>query len=111
MQLIIKKQIGKTSYPFTVEGKNLFECVMEAEKLSFPDVFKCGVCESDHLRLKAYITKDDHYEYVKIICSKCGASVTFGRTKQSPDTFYLRRREDGSFDWQKPEKKKDDLPF
>ena len=99
MQLFIKKQIGKTPLTFVVEGKNLFEVQMEAQKLSFYDVYKCGVCESDNLRLNAYITNEDNFEYVKIICNKCKASLTFGQVKKSPDTFYLRRNDNKELDW------------
>ena len=99
MQLFIKKQIGKTPLTFVVEGKNLFEVQMEAQKLSFYDVRFCEICNSDDLRLNAYITKEDSFEYVKIICNKCKASLTFGQVKKSPDTFYLRRNDDKKLDW------------
>ena len=99
MQLFIKKQIGKTPLTFVVEGKNLFEVQMEAQKLSFYDVHKCGVCDSDDLRLNAYITNEDKFEYTKIVCNKCRASLIFGQKKKSPDTFYLRRNDDKKLDW------------
>ena len=100
MQLFIKKQIGKIPLTFVVEGKNLFEMQMEAQKLSFYDVYKCGVCDSDELGLRAYITEKDNFEYVKIVCYKCKASLTFGQVKKSPDTFYLRRNDNKELDWQ-----------
>lgn len=105
MQLSIRKQIGKTSYTFLVEGKNLWDLVMESEKLSFQDVSKCGLCDSDYLYLTAYETKDDGYKYVKIVCAKCKASLTFGQPKKNPDTFYLRKTEEGKLDWKKYEPK------
>jgi hypothetical protein len=94
MQMTIKKQIGVQPYEFTVEGRNLHELVMEAEKLAFPNVEKCGLCDSTSLRLTAYVTEDGGYKYVKVVCNKCRGSVTFGQPKKSPDTFYLRRKED-----------------
>ena len=105
MQLSIRKQIGKTSYTFLVEGKNLWDLVMESEKLSFQDVQKCGLCESDHLYLTAYKTKDDGFKYVKVACAKCRASLAFGQPKINPDTYYLRKTEEGKLDWKKYEPK------
>jgi len=117
MELIITKKIGNKSYPFYVSGNNFFEVMLESQKLSFRDVKGCGLCQSDNLYPRAYVTKEDHYKYVKIICADCGGSITFGQTKDDPDVFYLRRTETGAYDWQeKPEtkntKKKDDgVPF
>jgi MinD superfamily P-loop ATPase len=105
MQLSIRKQIGSTSYTFLVEGKNLFDMVLEAEKLSFGNVKECGLCKSESLYLTAYETKDEGYKYVKIVCSNCKASVTFGQPKKSPDTFYLRKADDGKLEWKTYEPK------
>jgi hypothetical protein len=102
MKMTIKKQIGLQSYDFTVEGRNLHELVMEGEKLAFPNIEKCGICEDNHLYLTAYVTKEEGYKYVKVACSKCRASVTFGQPKTSPDTFYLRRKENSKeYAWEK----------
>jgi hypothetical protein len=105
MQLSIRKQIGKTSYTFLVEGKNLWDVVMESEKLSFQDVHECGLCKCDLLYLKAYKTKEKGFKYVKIVCSKCKGSLTFGSTQNDPDIYYLRKTDNGKFDWQKYEPK------
>jgi len=105
MELMIGKQIGKTRYTFVVKGNDLHELVMEAEKLSFHDVFKCGLCGDEFLYLTAYVTKDDGYKYVKIVCIKCKASVTFGQQKKNPGVFYLRKTEDGKLDWKAYEPK------
>jgi len=43
MQLVVKKKIGKEVVTFMVEGKNPYECQMEAQKLSFGDIEECGV--------------------------------------------------------------------
>lgn len=101
MELIVNKHIGKNVYRFSFEGKDLFDLVMKSQHLSFQDVYKCGFtdCESDKLYLRAYITKEDAYEYVKILCSSCGGSVTFGKTKKD-GTFFLRRNEEGSIQWE-----------
>lgn len=105
MELIIKKQIGSRSYNFVVQGADLHEVVMAGEKLSFPDVPKCGLCESDWLRLTAYTTKEEGYKYVKILCGKCKGSLTFGQVKKDPSTFYMRRDDDGKLEWKKHEEK------
>ena len=98
MKMSVKKRIGKSVVEFTVEGTNLFECQMEAEKLSFYSVFKCGLCENDNLHLRAYKTTEG-YEYVKIVCSKCRGSVTFGQQRKAPDVFFLRKNENKELDW------------
>lgn len=105
MEMMIGKQIGKTRYTFVVKGNDLHEVVMDAEKLSFQDVPKCGLCQSDELYLTAYVTKDEGYKYVKIVCRKCRGSVTFGQQKKNPLVFYLRKTEDGKLDWQKHEER------
>jgi hypothetical protein len=105
MQLSIRKQIGSTTYTFLVEGKNLFDLVLESEKLSFSNVKECGLCKSESLYLTAYKTKEDSYKYVKIVCAKCKASVTFGQPKENPDIFYLRKTEDKKLDWKAYESK------
>jgi len=109
MELIVRKKIGKTAYPFTFSGKNLFEVVFDSEKLSFPDVLGCGLCKSDNLRLHAYKAGEENYEYTKIVCNDCGGSLTFGQTKKDPNTFYLRKT-DGVLDWVARETKKENLP-
>lgn len=99
MKMTVKKQIGNKEYEFSFEGTNLHEVVLESEKLSFPSVFKCGLCESEALSLKAYTTQQG-YEYTKIVCHKCGASVTFGQRRDNKDQFFLRKDDNGRLDWQ-----------
>lgn len=108
MKLTIIKKIGKTSYPFQFEGKDLFECLIESKKLAFYDVPKCGVCGGDDIRLDAYITKDRGYKYAVIRC-KCGAKATFGQPKKEPDTFYIRKDDKGII-WENPKKIQSSLP-
>ncbi len=100
MKLTIIKKIGRTEYPFTFEGNDLHEVLMESEKLSFGNVNKCGLCDNEYLFLSAYITKEDNFKYVKISCPNCRASVTFGRKKENPDVYYLRKTDSGELDWQ-----------
>jgi len=100
MELTIIKKIGKTEYPFTVSGDNLHEVLMNAEKLSFGNVPRCGKCDSDFLFLSAYVTKEKKFKYVKISCGKCRASVTFGQKMEEPDIYYLRKNDNGDLDWQ-----------
>lgn len=102
MKLTIVKVIGKREYPFEFEGKNLHECIMESQKLSFPDVAKCGLCDSDNLRLNAYVTKEKKFEYTNILC-ECGASVTFGQKQEDSSIFYLRRDKNKKLDWEERE--------
>lgn len=99
MEMIIKKQIGNKSYTFVVAGKTFWDVIMESEKLSFYDVSKCGLCGSENLYLTAYETKEEGYKYAKVACAKCKASITFGQPKKNPETFYLRKDEEGNYDW------------
>ena len=116
MKLITTKKVGKNEYTFEFEGENLHECIIESQKLSFPDLYKCGVCSDDNLRLNAYVTKEGGFKYTQVLCNKCRASLTFGQTKADPDVFYLRNA-DGKFEWKEfktetpIEKPSDDLPF
>lgn len=99
MQLIVKKKIGKEVVTFMVEGKNPYECQMEAQKLSFGDIEECGVCESDNIHLNARLAQNK-YKYLEIKCFKCKASLVFGQTQEDPNTFYLRRdKETKKYDW------------
>lgn len=100
MELILRKTIGQTEYSFIVQGKNLWDLVMESQKLSFHDIHACGLCKSDNLGLTAYETPEEGYKYVKIVCWKCKASLTFGQPKKSPDTFYLRKNDDKTLAWE-----------
>jgi RNase P subunit RPR2 len=86
----VKKIIGKNTYSFLVEGKNLHEVVMESKKLSFGDVHNCGLCNSNNLELSAHKTPDDGYEYVYIRCNNCKATLNFGQQKKNDDIYYLR---------------------
>jgi hypothetical protein len=92
MQLFIKKKIGKETYTFTVEGKNLYECVQESQKLSFGNIDRCGCpgCDSDNLILNARLAQKK-FKYVEIKCLSCKGSLVFGATQENPDVYYLRR--------------------
>lgn len=107
MKQLITKRIGSTEYVFQVEGENFHHVIMAGQKLSFGDVRKCGLCESDYLSLRAYKTKDGQYEYTKVSCNKCNGSLTFGQRKDDKDTFFLRRTPDGQYDWKAVEKPTD----
>ena len=98
MKLKVIKQIGQNMYEFEVEGENLFDVIMESQRLSFYDVEKCDVCQSTNLRLLANVAQGQ-YKYAKVYCNDCKASLTFGSKKDDPDTFYLRRDSDGKLDW------------
>lgn len=94
MQLTIKKKIGKETYTFIVEGQNLFETLMESNKLSFGNVEKCGLCGGDNLVLGAHLGKDK-FKYADIKCLNydCRASLTFGNRADDPNTYYLRKED------------------
>jgi hypothetical protein len=114
MQLFIKKQIGKQQYNFVVEGENLEQLLLENNKLSFEDVHQCGICGSSDLHLNGRVAKTlkdpskpakgfDEYTYSEIKCRECRASVVFGKTKEDPNVFFLRKREENGYrilDWQ-----------
>ena len=97
MELIIKKTIGKTVYPFTFTGNTLHEVVMESQKLSFADVHECGICGKDDLYLSAHVAEG--YKYTEIRCNDCRAELTFGVRKDNPEVSYLRRDEKGNYAW------------
>jgi len=106
MRLKVPKKFGKRTYQFEVDGDNLHSVIMESEKLSFPNVEKCGMCGGENLRIRAYVTEKDKYEYVKVECWDCKASLTFGKKKNEKDVYFLRRNEDNSFKWEaRPESK------
>lgn len=97
MQLFITKKIGRKSYPFAVQGTDLHEAVMESEHLSFDDIAQCDLCRSDDLKLTARVAQG--FKYVSIKCNGCRADLTFGRTKADASVFFLRRDENGRYDW------------
>ena len=109
MKMTFSKIIGMNNYTFTVEGNNLFELVQESQKLGFFDVEKCGLCGGNLLNLRSYVTKDGGFEYVKIGCGSCGGQVTFGKSKEHKDTFYLRKNADKSIAWEKGVKKEETI--
>ena len=99
LKMTIARKVGKTTYDFQFEGKNLYEVVKESEKLSFPDISKCGLCNSANLQLGTRHAQNK-YKYTFIRCLECRAQLVFGQTKEDSDVFYLRRTEDKKFDWQ-----------
>ena len=112
MKKSITKTIGKEKHVFQVEGANFFQVVMEAQKLSFPDVHKCGICGSDSLTLGAHKAQGKH-EYGHITCRDCRGYVNFGKQQENPEVYFLRLKKDENgntmkgkdgrsmFDWQK----------
>ena len=106
MHFTLKKLIGDTAYTFTFLGDTLHEVLMESQHLGFQDVYACGLCQSKKLYLRAMTTEKDKYEYVKVMCGNCRASLTFGKRKDD-GAFFLRRHEDKSLAW---EAHKEDAP-
>ena len=102
MKLISTIQLGKfNTYKIETEGDNLFEAVYQLGGIH--SISKCGLCGGDYLSLKAMKTEGD-FEYLKVVCGKCGGAVTFGKTKKD-GIMYYRRNDEGKLDWQKYEKK------
>lgn len=103
MEYFVKKKIGKEIHTFVVQGKNLFECLIEAQKLSFGNIDKCGLCSNENLILNARIVqyKKTTYQYTEIKClnHSCRGTLTFGKQKGEEDTFFLRRNDDKSYKW------------
>ena len=99
LRMVLNKRIGKDVIPFEVSGETLYDVVTQSQKLSFPDVPTCGCCGSDNLFLESHLAQGT-YKYVSVKCKKCKASVTFGQKKDDNTTYFLRRKDDGSLDWQ-----------
>jgi phage FluMu protein Com len=100
MQQFIKKKIGKETINYVVEGKNAWECQMEAQKLSFYDVDKCGLCGSDNIHLAARLAQNK-FKYLEIRCHNCRGSLTFGSKQEDPNTYYLRKdNETKKYSWE-----------
>ena len=99
MRISNEKKIGKNSYNITGEGKNLYEALMDLNKASFGDINTCGLCGSDDLYLEAHLAQGK-YKYASVKCRKCRASLTFGKREDDENVSFLRRGEDGKYDWQ-----------
>lgn len=100
MQLFTKKKVGKEVYTFIHEGKNLYECVMESQKLSFGNIDKCDLCGSENLILNARLAQKK-FKYVEVKCLSCKGALVFGSMTEDPNTYYLRKnKETKRYDWQ-----------
>ena len=104
MKLTKRLKIGNNDYSFQFEGTDLWECLMEAQKVSLWDLPQCGKCGSELLRLVAYKTKEGGYKYIKVTCGKCKAQLTLGQSKQD-NAYYYRRNDDKQLDWVTMEQK------
>jgi len=98
IKVTTSRKIGGKLYHIATEGNSLFEAIREENKLPQGNVEKCGKCGSTHLSLKAYETKEG-YEYLKVTCNKCKASLNTGKAKRD-NSMYYKRKEDYSLDWQ-----------
>lgn len=98
IQMSIKKQVGNRSYTYLVSSENFQAVHMEAEKLSWEDVAECGLCQSKNLKITARIAGKKKFPYVDIKCLSCRGSVTFGKTQEDPDTYFLRKKDSDKTD-------------
>ena len=101
IRMTVVKVIGRSRHTFTFEGQTFFDVVLASEHLGFRDVVKCGKCGSDWLSLRAYETKEDAFQYVKVVCGKCRAQATFGKTKKD-GAFFLRKDDEHHVIWELP---------
>ncbi len=104
MKKIVTKTIGKEKHVFQVEGENLHACLMEANKMSFPDIHKCDLCGSDDLKLDAYTTEADNFNYVVVRCNKCKGTLNMGQQKKQSDVYYYQLKYVGNGKDKKPMK-------
>ena len=103
MEKIITKTIGKEKHTYIVSGETLWDVEQAAQKLSFHDVYKCGECGSNNLKLHSR-KPQDKFKYLTIQCRDCKAQLNFGQTQGYPTVYYLRKRQEGDkkvLDWEK----------
>jgi DNA-directed RNA polymerase subunit RPC12/RpoP len=93
------KTIGKRKYLVMGSGNTPFEALMDYQRVSFYDVYECGVCKSKNLILRSRLAGEDDFEYSEIKCLDCKAQLVIGQTKKTNE-FFLRKKKDGSYDWQ-----------
>ena len=105
MRQTVQKKLGKNTYNFQFEGATFFDCLQDAQRLSFPNIEKCPLCGSDDLYLTSYITKEKKYKYIKVACNGCMGSLTLGKSQEHEDTYFFRKTDDGKYDWKKYEPK------
>ena len=101
---IIKKKIGKEVHIFELEADSFHGVMLEASKLSFPDLPNCGLCQSENLTLGAHKTEKESYVYAYVRCLDCKGTLNFGQKKEDSDVVYFRTTEvDGQkyYDWQR----------
>jgi len=100
IQKSLRKRIGKEVHTFIVEGESFHDVIIEASKLSFGDVHKCGICGSDELDLGGHITAEKNFKYAYVYCKKCKARLNFGQRQDDKNVVYLRTNQDKSLMWQ-----------
>ncbi|WP_019946693.1 hypothetical protein [Hymenobacter aerophilus] len=103
LQMMVSKRLGRRQFHFTVQGATFHDTVAEYDRLSFPDVAKCGLCGSDNLDLTAREAQGK-FKYTSLRCLDCRGDVTFGKRQDDDQTVFLRKTEDGKLDWRAYEK-------
>ncbi len=99
MKLASVLKIGRKNYTVYGEGDDWFECTFELSNLSFGNIEKCELCESDNLTLRAREAGKKKHKYVEVYCINCKGAVVFGRMQENPKTFYLRKNDKKKPDW------------
>jgi len=103
---VIKKQIGRETHSFMVEGDTFMDVMQTSAKLSFGDVKKCDCCDSDALVLGAHKAQGK-YDYAYVRCLNCKATLNFGQQIEDTDIVYLKTKVDEMgkriYDWTKYE--------
>lgn len=100
IQKVEKRIIGRDTHEFIVESDiDFYDLIKEASKLSFPNIYKCGICGHDDLRL-GFHKASQRFDYVTVSCKKCRASVNFGKKMDSSGVVYIKTKDDKkTLDW------------
>lgn len=81
MEIIVKKQIGKSQLEVKVDEKDEKDAIAKATFFMQPDY--CGLCKDTNIvwNSNKAQTDDGTFTYIKRKCLKCGASSTAGEYK------------------------------
>ena len=108
MEISRNWKVGTQNYKLSGQGETFDEAAQQLAKVgSLYDMPKCGLCDSDWLRLTSYITKDgNNYHYNKLQCGKCRGSLNISEAKADSSRYY-KKNDDNKPDWQEYKGKED----